>query len=120
MKTIKQKGENDCGVACVAMLTGVEYDEARKVIYADGRAKLTKTKDLHDALIKLGREPMADRRKPFGSKTEHDLDTDALVFVEIKDSGAKHWIVWDAEAKRVRDPWKAKYGRDLCGYLPVK
>jgi ABC-type bacteriocin/lantibiotic exporter with double-glycine peptidase domain len=121
MKTIKQKEENDCGVACVAMLAGVSYDEARAVIYPNGRAKLTKTKDLSAALKKLGREPLSDRRQPFGSQTLQDLETDALVFVELKNGNAsKHWVVWDAKAKKPRDPYHTKYDHHLRGYLAVR
>lgn len=121
MKTIKQREENDCGVACVAMLAGTSYDEARAVIYPKGRSKLTKTKDLSKALVKLGRKPLSDRRQPFGSKVPQDLDTDALVFVEM-DNGddSKHWIVWDAKAKKLRDPYHAKHEHRFRGYLAVE
>lgn len=121
MKTIKQKEENDCGVACVAMLAGASYDEARALIHPNGRSKLTKTKDLSNALIKLGRKPLSDRRQPFGSKTPRDLDTDALVFVEMDDGDdSKHWIVWDAKAKKLRDPYHTKYEHRLRGYLAIE
>ena len=121
MKTIKQKEENDCGVACVAMLTGKTYEEARADIYPSGRSKLTKTKDLSKALVKLGRKPLSDRRQPFGSKTPRDLDTDALVFVEMDDGNdSKHWVVWDAKAKKLRDPYYTKHDHHLRGYLAVE
>lgn len=121
MKTIKQQEENDCGVACVAMLTGSSYDEARAVVYPKGRSKLTKTKDLSKALLKLGRKPLSNRRQPFGSKTPRDLDTDALVFVEMDDGNdSKHWIVWDAKAKKLRDPYHTKHDHYLRGYLAVE
>jgi ABC-type bacteriocin/lantibiotic exporter with double-glycine peptidase domain len=121
MKTIKQKEENDCGVACVAMLTGTSYDEARAAIYPKGRSKLTKTKDLHSALVKLGRKPLSVRRQPFASKTLRDLDTDALVFVEMDDGDdSKHWVVWDAKAKKLRDPYRTKHEHRLRGYLAVE
>lgn len=120
MKTIKQKEENDCGVACVAMLAGVAYDEARAIIYPNGRSKLTKTKDLSAALKKLGREPLTDRRQPFGSQVLHDLETDALVFVEMNnDNASKHWVVWDAKAKKLRDPYHTKYKHAPRGYLAL-
>ena len=100
MRIVKQREENDCGVACVAMLAGTSYEEARTVIYPKGRSKLTKTKDLHEALIKLGRKPLSDRRQPFGSKTPRDLNTDALIFVEM-DNGddSKHWVVWGCKGE---------------------
>lgn len=103
------------------MLAGVSYDEARAVIYPSGRSKLTKTNDLHAALMKLGRKPLSTRRQPFGSKTLDDLQTDALVFVEMDDGeGSKHWVVWDAKAKKLRDPYHTKHEHRLRGYLPVE
>lgn len=121
MKTIKQIDENDCGVACVAMLADVSYAEARAAIYPSGRARLTKTKDLHAALKSLGRNPLTTRRQPFGSMTPYDLDTDALVFVEMKDGyDSKHWVVWDAKAKKVRDPYHTRHEHRLRGYLPIE
>lgn len=120
MKTIEQRDGNDCGVACVAMLAGVKYKVAHAVIYPEGRSRKTRTKDLHDALVELGRKPLATRRKPFGSKKLADLETDALVFVEIRKIEAKHWVVWDAAKKKVRDPYPTKEGFDRLGYLPIK
>ena len=120
MKTVTQREENDCGVACVAMLAGVSYAKAHSLIFSSGRSRLTKTKDLHAALSKLGRRPLSARRLPFGSKGLDELVTDALVFVELangKDS--KHWVVWDATAGKIRDPYYTKYSYRLRGYLAV-
>lgn len=120
MKTIEQQDENGCGVAAVAMLTGVSYDEARAVIYPSGRSRLTKTKDLHAALIELGRIPLSERRIGFTSNTPEDLDGDALIFVKMgkKGKGNGHWIVWDHAARTLRDPDKPRPFR-VKGYLPV-
>lgn len=121
MKLILQDDEdNGCGVACVAMIAGVDYAEARKVIYPNGRSRLTKTRDLHDALIYFRRKPLADRRQPRGSRQIEDLDCDALVFVEIADRyKAKHWMVWDSRAKQLLDPLGGKRKVRFLGYLPV-
>lgn len=121
LKTIKQIEENDCGVACVAMLADVSYAIARATIYPKGRSKLTKTKDLSEALRKLGRQPLSNRRQPFNSKKPHDLDTDALVFVELKNrQNSKHWVVWDAKSRELRDPYHTKYEHKLRGYLALE
>lgn len=121
MKTIKQRGENDCGVACVAMLTSVPYDEAKRVVYGTGRPRLTKTKELHRALQALGRMPQTERRQQIGKKVLLDLYEDALVFVEGTNNGItfKHWIVWDARKRIVRDPYHTKKRYRLRGYLSM-
>lgn len=120
MRTIKQEDDNGCGVAAVAMLAGVTYGEARAIIYPTGRSRLTKTKDLHKALRKLGRKPQSDRRIAFGAKTLGELDGDAMVFVKMgkRGKGNGHWVVWDHAARKVRDPDKPKNYK-LIGYLPV-
>ena len=121
MRTVKQKAHNDCGVACVAMLADTSYEEAFDTIYPTGRSKLTFTKDLHAALEKLGRKPLLKRRLSFGSKTPDDLETDALIFVKMgkKGKGIGHWIVWDAKAKKLRNPDQPKKPYRIRGYLPV-
>ena len=121
MKIVKQREENDCGVACVAMLTTGKYEDALEIIYPRGRSRLTKTADLHAALIALGRKPLTKGRKSFKGKTLADLDTDVLLFVEMDNGNdAKHWVVWDARAKKVRDPYHTKYLHRIRGYLAVK
>ncbi|MCK8458701.1 hypothetical protein [Sphingomonas faeni] len=122
MKTVKQKGEYDCGVACVAMLADVAYDEALKAIFPNGkRAGKTKTNALRDALVKLGRQPDTGRRKPFGSTALDDLIGDALVFVMLDDDGDEyhHWMVWDAKGRELRDPYTRTLPYRLRGYLLV-
>ena len=121
MKTIRQKGDKDCGVACVAMLSGRSYRDVREMIYGAEDERLTFTKHLHAALVELGRKPLSDRRKGFYSKTPEDLDTDALIFVKRgkKGKGIGHWIVWDAKAKKRRDPCPEDKPYVLKGYLPL-
>ena len=121
MKTIRQKGDKDCGVACVAMLSGRSYRDVREMIYGAEDERLTFTKDLHAALVELGRKPLSDRRKGFYSKTPEDLDTDALIFVKRgkKGKGIGHWIVWDAKVKKRRDPCPEDKPYVLKGYLPL-
>ena len=121
METIEQKDENGCGIAAVAMLAGVSYDVARAVIHPSGRSKLTKTKDLHAALVKLGRMPLSERRIGFRSITHKDLDVDALIFVKMgkKGKGNGHWIIWDNAARVLRDPDQTTKPFQIRGYLPV-
>ena len=121
MRTVRQEGENDCGVACVAMLADVTYAEAAAVIYPNGRSKLTKTKDLHRALKILGKKPLTERRQALGSKALTDLPHSALIFVEMDDGNAsKHWVVWDAQARKVRDPYHKSHKHRYRGYLMVE
>ena len=121
MKTIKQRDINDCGVACVAMLADVDYDEAFAILYPTGRTRKLKTDDLRAALTTLNRKPSAGKRQPFGSMEPSDLTSDALVFVMLEENGEeyRHWIVWDAEAKKPRDPYQRKRSHRPVSYLLV-
>ena len=122
MRTIKQKDGSDCGVACVAMLTGAPYDEVRSAVYPSDRSKLTHTKDLHAALLKFGRKPLTERRMPFGAKTPADIGHDALIFVKMgkKGDGKGHWIVWDAKAGKLRNPDQPEKPYRMRGYMAVE
>lgn len=122
MKTIKQKNLNDCGVACVAMLARVDYQDAFDAIHPTGRSKLTHTKDLHVALERLGRKPLTKTRIGFRSKAPDDLNNDALIFVKMGKKGKRggHWIVWDAKAKKLRDPDRPEKPYLIKGYLEVE
>lgn len=122
MKTVRQKDENDCGVACVAMLTGAPYAEVSDALYPTGRVRKLKTAELCAALTAFGRKPAKNRRQPFGRKQLKDLTADALVFVTLYDNGTenRHWIVWDFEAQKPRDPYRGKCPYDLRGYILVE
>ena len=106
METIRQRDGKDCGVACVAMLTGTGYEQVRHIIYPSGKSRLTYTRDLYAALRELGREPLTKTRLPFRANNSANLEKDALIFVKMgkKGQGNGHWVVWDASASKVRDP----------------
>ena len=61
MKTVYQENEIGCGIACVAMLGGVTYEEARKILFPKGAIRLTSSGKLFAALKKLGRKPVSNR-----------------------------------------------------------
>ena len=118
MKTVRQKDEIGCGIACVAMLSGVTYDEARKTLFPKGAVKRTSSGKLFDALRKFGRKPVAKRMI---SLKHVDLDhfaDDCLVGAFL--GSDRHWVVWDAAAKRIRDPYKGDYQLKVVKYMPVK
>lgn len=123
MKTKRQKGKYDCGVACVAMLAGVRYRKARKAIFPGGKKPgKTRTGQLRDALKKLGLKPSEKKRQPFKSKIPPELTTNALIFATRLSGGKKHrhWMVWDLKEQKLRDPYRPKLSYDLESYLTVE
>jgi len=121
MKTIKQRRQTDCGVACVAMLAGVSYEEAWEKVHAEGPGKKTKTADLRRALQELGRTPDIGRRRSLRWTTLESLEEDALVMGWLDDGGKeyRHWIVWDAKARKPRDPYQRKLDYRPVSYLTI-
>ena len=56
MRRVRQREEWDCGVACVAMLAGVAYEEAAKEVEKSkqhSRARGTTTRMLNSALKEM-------------------------------------------------------------------
>ncbi len=109
MRTVMQRFEADCGVACVAMLAGVSYEEARAAVYPDGKMRLTSSGKLRAALTKLGRPPVEGNMKAKGRMTLKCLPSDALLKVQPTSCSTKHWVVWDHAEQVKRDPYPLQH-----------
>ena len=79
---LQPKGSNLCGQTCVAMIAGISLEEA---ILAVGKRGLTTTKDIAQALRKLG-FGCADRVTRYNGRLGSEL---CLCVVE-----SKHWVVY--------------------------
>lgn len=111
MRRVSQRSTNDCGIACVAMLAGVPYHVARRAVLGEGRLRLTKTRDLRAALIKLGKSPSPDRMKRLRGNQHRTLTETALLKTATRRGGSWHWMVWDPRRGRVLDPMEPPYER---------
>lgn len=104
MKLIKQKHENGCGIACVAMIGNLSYNKAIKIVYPNGRPKkITGTNiiELQCSLFELNLIT-----KIYSPRVEfkiQDLKNDAILCYQDR-PGAYHAIVWNAELKKIFDP----------------
>ena len=89
MKLIKQKDEIGCGVACVAMVAGVTYKQAKQLIFPQGTKQQqhfsTETSDLRRALKSVG-VPVADKlvRVP---KDIRQLKASAILKTNLRNRG---------------------------------
>lgn len=119
MKRVEQKTESDCGVACVAMLAGVSYDEAYEAVYGSGRKGLTSSGKLRAALTKLGRPPVEGRMVSKGRTTLKSLPHDALLKVQPLTCSTKHWVVWDRKRKMKLDTYHSPMRHKTICYLLV-
>ncbi|CAN7473927.1 cysteine peptidase family C39 domain-containing protein [Mesorhizobium caraganae] len=129
MKIVKQRGDSDCGVACVAMIiqryagcpAGSSYDAARAVLFGMKNGSDTGTGDLRRALAKFGIKT-AGRTVEFKppSTTDMGLEFDAIVSTKVKMDGWWHWLVWDAKNEALLDPLEEPFKRPMVThYLKI-
>ena len=113
MRQVYQRRRNDCGVACVAMLTGKTYQQAEMAIFPDPDPGYAEKRDVVAALRLLGRRPVSEFTSAFGrAPRSFRLRFDALVKCNYRaGTGAWHWVVWDARRQRFRDPLRQPYKR---------
>ena len=117
MRRIIQRTAEDCGAACVAMLAGVPLKKAYKAVYGDQSGGLTHTRDLREALLRLGKRPAA-RLRPIPKGRYRDIEGCALLKVNPR-GNEWHWVVWDG--KRIIDPGDPPYQRfRAVSFLAVK
>jgi len=122
MKTVKQRGTRDCGAACIAMLASVSYERGFGALYGHKEPYATKTEHIRKALRKLGFRTSRKRVSLFGRRhSEVRLPFNALIYCNYRTAADEaHWIVWDARARKFRDPLRRPYKRPrVHSYLKV-
>ena len=104
MRTVRQRGESDCGIACLAMLAGISWVEARKELFGSQarRGFRTNKDEMRAALRRLG---IITSKKLQVCKDPRRLTRDALLRTNLLADGNWHWAVWDAKRRRILDPY---------------
>jgi len=108
MAFVRQRGKKDCGVAALAMLCDVTYEEAEKAIpwRRHGCAFGTDTKMLREGAIKLGYSTEStpqNRLKRISLPLWFRIPYNSLVKIPIDGmQNAWHWVVWRND--RIYDP----------------
>ena len=123
MRRVKQRPDDlGCGAACVAMITGLTYEQAKMIVYNGKDVRTTGTGQLRAALRSQGydlphnRKRLSNNKSPTGKpkslrETSINLDQDAILSTRAWADGKWHWVVWEAKSKRVLDP-------DCSGKMP--
>jgi len=119
MRRIQQRTESDCGVACVAMLACVSYEDAYKAVYGEGRKGLTSAGKLSAALSRLGRRPVKGRMVSKRMTALRSLPHDALLKVQPLTCSTKHWVVWDKKRQMKLDPYHTTLRHKVICFLLV-
>ncbi len=118
MKRIMQKYNSDCGIACIAMLTGRNYSAVKRALEGPTldifEPKTTRDLALQETYlrfallyfkIRLGRWIEPNETQKASNKTWEKLINDKQrAIVMIKKGKKSHWVVFDRTG--VRDPWK--------------
>ena len=98
----RQYENGDCGVACVAMITGKSYEEVESAFHENGLVidgqYFTLHKDLIIILKSFGYEAV---RRRFSSWDA--VEFPAIVKINVRSGNYWHWVVM-AGARRVFDP----------------
>jgi hypothetical protein len=140
MAFIRQRGKMDCGVAALAMLCNVTYEEAERAIpwRRVGVSRGTYTKQLRKGASKLGystKSTLRDRLKPIIypkfwarlppptlSDVWYLMPNNSLVKIPHPDGlkHGSHWVVWRRE--KIYDPARgvfhpAKYDAKPTSYM---
>ncbi|MDO8908424.1 MAG: cysteine peptidase family C39 domain-containing protein [Pseudohongiella sp.] len=111
LKRVIQKDSTGCGIACVAMIAGISYGEAKRTAIAHGIVKkrppyYTTSGELTELLRKFHRGATKGRKL---SKWE-SLDRLSIVGINFSSThGTWHWVIYvpGIDAGFVLDPRKS-------------
>lgn len=133
IQRVKQEDETGCGLACIAMLAGVSYNEIKNVAldklkFRTNGEFYTGTGQLKELASHYNVEIEGKRRRKFKSWSE--LPDVAIVSINLKENNKYwHWVVFQRKdgADFVLDPKKSittdrrtNFNRmKPFGYLPV-
>ena len=108
MRRVYQSGKEGCGIACVAMLAGTTYAAAKqRVPHWEDRG--TYTDELRKELEYY--EIQTEPRKPIRGLNYQSFRFNAVLRGKL--GGEWHWAVWDADRRKLLDPYTPG-GRFRC------
>lgn len=105
---VRQDDETGCGVACIAMLAGEDYEDVKKELFASSRKRVfyTNYKDLRRGLERYGLSLEDGRARRF--KSFDDIDSNAILAIEQSPPSKSHWhwvvFVRDGRRRYLLDP----------------
>ena len=102
MKYIKQRHARGCGAACLAMVAGINYNRAVRLIQPlRQKGEPFNGTALEDLLRSLNILETSYRIY-FGQKL-HNIRNNAYIALTLP-CGCRHAVAWDTENKRILDP----------------
>lgn len=110
MEIVEQKHRKGCGIACVAMIRGISYNQAKRLFPLP----------IQVALSQIGGTTISDVRKalrgyasvgacrpyfPAENRPYFPWNEDRLIALHIlKKKQSYHWCLWDSEKRQFLDP----------------
>ncbi|QDZ06390.1 hypothetical protein FPZ24_01965 [Sphingomonas panacisoli] len=122
MKTVYQRTESDCGVAALAMLADVSYEQALEFLRGSFRhTRIISSGKILAGVTHFGRTPLGDRCIRIGERQLCDLDHNALLRGVLIEGQRKfgHWAIWDCFDQTIRDPYAYMLPFETLGLLEV-
>jgi ABC-type bacteriocin/lantibiotic exporter with double-glycine peptidase domain len=110
MKYIKQRHTNGCGVAALAMVTGISYDRALKLIDPKRKSGTKYPGTSLEQALKTFTKMGIKYQIHFDTKLK-DIKNNAYVSASLP-CGCRHAVVWDAENKKILDPDTTEIGHE--------
>jgi hypothetical protein len=108
LKHVKQKDPNSgCGIACIAMLARISYDDARVTIFGDQNENLYlwEWSTMRDALQKNG--VWSDKKARRAFNWQHLKNAFLIVWYRFHpDDEVGHYVVYDPIRRVIHDPLK--------------
>ncbi len=122
MAFVRQRAKTDCGVAALAMLCDVSYEEVYRVIpwRKHGIMYGTDTKMLRTAAERLGYEgrgTLKQQLKRMGASIDwRDIPDNSLVKVPHPTLSMWHWVAW--RRGKIYDPARGVFSPEKIGLRP--
>lgn len=103
MKLVKQKNKTSCGVACFAMVMGISYRRAMKMLHPERFWWFSDATTSMGAIMEKLDEMHITCSVGAGNDF-HTLQRKAIVIVKINET-RHHAVVWCPNSQRILDPW---------------
>lgn len=110
MKYVRQKHVKGCGVASLAMVTGLSYNDALKLIDPQRQKGKEYRGTALEQVLKAFNDMGVKYRIHFNSKLK-DIKNDAYICASLP-CGCRHAVAWDAKNKKILDPDTTEVSHD--------
>jgi hypothetical protein len=117
MRLVHQKGEDGCGIACVAMAAGTTYEKAKGNLPKYWESKGTTKKQMRYGLQRYY-GIKTEKPKRIRGKDYKKFKFDAVLRGWLVDGW--HWTVWDSKHETLLDPYRPKQQFRCTSFIRIR